>query len=156
MGLFFAVAPYIFELICGVPWIDIKNELTEMFSFKNLIFLFLFPGLGLVIVGGFCKEVIEDDISFKVKGMFGLINREYKKEELDFTYTDKFLIIPGGSPAIVSNEHILLKSKKHKSVIYFIGTSQFEALKNKLEKIKREQESEGDFNHPSAGQNHLT
>ena len=140
LAIAFTVVPYIFDLICGVPLSDIKNELSEIFSFKSTSFLLLIPGLGLVFIGGICKEVVEDEISFRVKAMFGMIVREYKKEELNFSYTDKTLVIPGGTPSIVSNEHILLKSSKHKSVIYSIGTSKFEILKKKLERIIRENE----------------
>ena len=127
------------DLIAGVPLQDVKGDLIKIFSIGNLPYLLFFMIIFATISGGFCKRIIEQTDCFVVEGMHGLITYVYIKEELQWEYTDEHLINPGAGPSRVSNEHILLKDNKHKSIIYPIGTSKFLDLKKRLEEIKDEQ-----------------
>lgn len=129
------------DLIAGVPPQDVKADLIEMFSLGNLPYLLFFVVIFATISGGFCKRIVEQTDCFIVEGMHGLITYIYTKEELQWEYTDEHLLNPGAGPARVSNEHIILKDNKHKSIIYPIGTCKFIDLKKRLEEIRSEQKS---------------
>ena len=140
------------ELYAGLPFSE--TSFSEFFSTEGLHIKLPMLVILSTIIGGFCKEIIEEENTIVVKGMLGLINYTYHKNEIIWTYTDKHILNPAGSPGSISNEHILLKDKKHKSIIYPIGTHKFDELKERLTAIQREQKGQPNENHSQARDSH--
>ena len=115
-------------------------DLSEI-SGLHILLLSIFACVALTFNGILSKEVNESDEKYLVSYMYGIIEKEFIKSELFSNYSDSNLVCPSG-PILVSNEHIKLNDGHKKTIIYPIGTSDFEKLTIRLKKQQGEQEDE--------------
>ena len=121
--IFIAIhGPFVLDFLYGYPLEETMKELVEMYSFPNLAWVIGGWVILLTVVGGFCKEVIETEHTFIVKGMLGLINYTYNKKNMIALHLDQNS----------KSEHIKMKEGKKTSIIYPVGTRKFYQLTDTL------------------------
>ena len=103
-------------------------------SIISMLFLNL---LGIPFIGAFCKTVIEDKDGFEVHYMFGFQKKWFGKDFLTFNHSKESLLFPEATHR-VSNEHIKFWDGGKSTIIYPMGTANFQQLSQRVKALARD------------------